>query len=135
MDKQFKKEQDNKLELIKNHLYKLGNSEVIPYDSNDGMCCEILKVFGVRVEDRLFSYWKGYSGDECYTVSHEEFRPSAAFYYHHKINRWDKNTAYGKARLGLCIWLADEIAKGNVVIEDNYLIRSSLWRKFKEFFM
>lgn len=57
--------------------------------------------------DRLMRRWPEYSGYPDYPVPHPVLSPGVAFW--RSNNLWDKHTQYGKARIRLALWLADQV--------------------------
>ena len=96
-------------QLVINHLYKLGNNEIQPFNSASGLCNDICWVFDAFIAQKLLYYmlkWPKYSGNNLYPISHSILSPTDA--YNKLENLWDNNE-YGNSRRELCLWLAKQL--------------------------
>ncbi len=103
MNKKLKKE------VIK-HLRGLANGSIKPLNKSDGICAEINRVEHSDLIMVCMGIMEAYpegSGWCAYPVLHPTLSPHYAF---DKIsNLWDRRTIYGKRRLVLCDYVADQL--------------------------
>ena len=103
------------------HLYALGNGDALPIHIGEGICNEINDVFDVTINEIIFTYWPDFSGDIYYPVPDAWDICTARDAYECSSNLWDEDL-YGNSRRELCVWLANNIKNGNIVLSTEVLM-------------
>ena len=107
----------NRLELI-GHLENLGLGLAQPIAKQYGICHEMRMLAAVEIWphtkteiDSLLRQWDKFSGNDKYPVPHDGYDcPEHAFNYA-ESEMWDSSTQYGRDRMELCLFLADQMRK------------------------
>lgn len=104
------------LDEIKTHLRGLADGSVLPRDLYSGICGEIHYKLDVFIDNAIHRWPDlGARGDE--TDNDLIVFPVEGNFIRYRTNRnkWDGDTAYGKRRRALCVWLAENITEEDVV--------------------
>lgn len=103
------------MKVLIEHLRKLGNREIEPDCTGNGICWELrcLRVKGIDIDynliESIWSNWEHFSGNISFPLSSPDSKDDPATQWTSRY-KWD-NTPYGNLRRELCLYIADELEK------------------------